>query len=223
MDLSMAMGLDPANSSKDETAVTNIERLQRPDLVEELLEISKYYGANLIEEKPKAWIGVDPGKKGGIVAISDNGIIGKWVVPLLGDNVDSVGIWNILSELKDKFNCTLILEDVHSLFGMSASTNFSMGHTLGILDGIIAVSKIRLSRVAPKTWQKLIWENNDMVYKPIKTDQKKPSVDTKATSINSALRLFPNTDFRATTRSKNSHDGMCDACCLAEYGRRINL
>lgn len=172
---------------------------------------------------PKAYIGVDPGKKGGIVAITQNGIIGKWVIPLLGDNVDGNGIWTILSALKEKYNCTLILEDVHSLFGMSASTNFSMGHTLGILDGIIAVSKIRLIRVSPKTWQKSIWENNDMVYKPIKPEQKKPSVDTKATSINAAYRLYPNADFRATTRSKNPWDGITDACCLSEYGRRNNL
>jgi len=185
--------------------------------------INKAFDKALWGEKQPMWIGVDPGKKGGIVAISNQGIVGKWVIPLIGDNVDAEGIWIILNGLKEKHNPTLILEDVHSLFGMSASTNFSMGHTLGILDGIIAVSKIKLSRVAPKTWQKEIWENNDMEYKPIKPEQKKASVDTKLTSMKAAHRLYPNADFRATTRSKNDWDGITDAVCLAEYGRRKNL
>ena len=173
--------------------------------------------------KQQLYIGIDPGKKGGIVAISNQGMVGKWIIPLIGDNVDAEAIWVILNGLKERYNPTLILEDVHSLFGMSASTNFSMGHTLGILDGIIAVAKVKLSRVAPKTWQKEIWENNDMEYKPIKSDQKKPSIDTKLTSMKAAHRLYPNEDFRATTRSKNDWDGLTDACCLAEYGRRKNL
>lgn len=175
------------------------------------------------EAGAKIWIGVDPGKKGAIVAVASNGMVGKWPVPLIQDDVDAVGIWNILNDLKSRYDLTLILEDVHSLFGMSAATNFSMGHTLGILDGIIAASKIRLIRVPPKTWQKEIWEKNDMQYKPLKDEQRKPSVDTKATSMKAARRLFPEADLRATARSRNDSDGICDSACLAEYGRRKNL
>lgn len=171
----------------------------------------------------KAYIGIDPGKQGGIVAIGPRGIIGKWIIPLIGDSVDANEIWTILKTLKESYDLTLVLEDVHSLFGMSAATNFSMGHTLGILDGIIAISKIRLIRTPPKTWQKEIWQKDDMQYKPLKAEQKKPSVDTKLTSMKAAMRLFPGADFRKSNRATNPHDGICDACCLAEYGRRKNL
>jgi|GEM_PF-472215 len=175
------------------------------------------------QNKTKCYIGVDPGKKGGIVAITENGLVGKWTMPLLGDDIDAQGIWDILAELKSQYEITLVLEDVHSLFGMSAATNFSMGHTLGIILGIIVTSKIKLIRVAPKTWQKEIWNASDMEYKPMVEGKKKASIDTKLTSMKAAHRLFPNADFRATTRSKNDHDGITDSVCLAEYARRKNL
>ena len=193
------------------------------DLLKRLQEQGLMYYDGQDITKTKIWVGVDPGKKGGIVAISDNGIVGKWVMPLLGDDIDAQGIWDILAELKTKHDITLVLEEVHSLFGMSASTNFSMGHTLGIILGIIVTSKIKLIRIAPKTWQKEVWNTSDMEYKPIKEGQKKASVDTKLTSMKAAHRLFPTADFRATTRSKNDHDGITDSVCLAEYARRKNL
>jgi len=98
-----------------------------------------------------------------------------------------------------------------------------MGHTLGLILGIVISSKIRLIRVQPKAWQKAIWITSEIEYLPIKPDQTKPLVNTKLTSIKAALRLFPNTDFRKSDRSINPHDGICDACCMAEYGRRSNL
>lgn len=172
---------------------------------------------------PKVFVGIDPGKAGGIVAMTDAKIVGKWPMPLIGKDVDAVGLWTILDEIKQNYNPTLILEEVHSLHKMSASTNFSMGHTLGLILGIVIASKIRLIRVQPKAWQKEIWLNSEIEYLPIKPDQVKPSVNTKLTSIKAALRLFPNADFRKSARATNPHDGICDACCMAEYGRRNNL
>jgi len=197
--------------------------VQYPELIKEMQTVAKFYATNINTEKQKAYVGVDPGKKGAIVAIGEKGIIGKWVIPLLGDDVDAQGVWNILAGLKENYDLVLILEEVHSLFGMSAATNFSMGHTLGILLGIIVTSKIKLIRVNPKAWQKEIWQTSEIQYKPMKPDQKKASIDTKLTSMKAAHRLFPDADFRATSRSKNDHDGICDSVCLAEYGRRKNL
>lgn len=206
------------------------EYLARPkdevnmQFVEEMLEVSKYYGNNLIKEKTKLWIGIDPGKSGAIVAVdSDGRIIGKDVIPLLGTDVDAKGIYEILKRYSNEYDITVILEEVHSLHKMAAATNFSMGHTLGIILGIVIASSLRLIRVQPKAWQKEVWITSEIEYLPKKPDQKNASINTKLTSMKAAHRLFPNEDFRKSARSTNDHDGITDSVLLAEYGRRKNL
>lgn len=173
--------------------------------------------------KRKLWVGIDPGKAGGIVAITEREIVGKWVMPLLGTDVDAQGLWDILDGLKKDYDLTLILEEVHSLHKMAAATNFSMGHTLGLILGIVISSKIRLIRVQPKAWQKATWITSEIEYLPKKPDQAKPSINTKLTSMKAAHRLFPNEDFRKSIKATNPHDGLCDAVLMAEYGRQNNL
>lgn len=170
------------------------------------------------------WVAIDPGKDGAIVAIDTEGtIISKNVIPKIGDDIDATELCDMLLHLNHHYKPTVVLEDVHSLFGMAAATNFSMGHTLGIIEGVIAVAKIKKVKVAPKTWQKEIWHKDDMEYKAIKEGQKKASVDTKQTSMKAAHRLFPGEDFRKSARSRVAHDGICDAVLMAEFGRRKNL
>lgn len=47
--------------------------------------------------------------------------------------------------------------------------------------------------------------------------QEQPKVDTKATSLLAAKRLFPEETFLATTRSKVPHDGIVDAVLIGLY------
>lgn len=44
--------------------------------------------------------------------------------------------------------------------------------------------------------------------------------DTKAASALVAQRLRPDVDWRASPRCRKPHDGLTDAFCIAEYGRR---
>lgn len=200
-----------------------VRRVQSPELVREMLRFAEHYGTSITGETQKVWVGVDPGKSGGIVALTDKGIIGKWTIPLIGDDVDPVGIWEILHNLHDNYHATVILEEVHSLHKMAAKTNFSMGHTLGIILGVIVSLRMRLIRTQPKAWQKEVWITSEIEYQPIKPGQKRPSVDTKLTSLKAAHRLFPGEDFRKSARAKVPHDGIIDAVCMAEFGRRKNL
>jgi hypothetical protein len=41
--------------------------------------------------------------------------------------------------------------------------------------------------------------------------------------MNAAKRLFPNIDFRRTTKCKNLDDNKVDATLMCEYARRKNL
>src|SRR5690554_174431 len=164
----------------------------------------------------KTYIGIDPGAKGGIVALRGNEIIMSIATPEKGGDMD---VEAILFEVTRYPDAIIIIEDVHSIFGSSAKANFSFGRNVGQLNAILQLSGLRYHYVPPKTWQKEIWTNVDKLYKPKKPNQKNASVDTKKTSLNTALRLFPGHDFRKSERSKIPHDGIVDASLIAEYGR----
>lgn len=211
---------------------------------------SAYYGHNIMEETPEGkanmdkifnkdlltelvnynpmeliYLGIDPGKNGGIIALLNNEIIGKWIIPLIGDKVDLNALYLIFNTLKSKYRITVILEEVHSVYGSSAESNWVFGFVCGAIEAIVISNGLRLNKIQPKEWQAEIWQNGDKVYKPKKPDQKKASIDTKGTSLNAAKRLFPGFDFRKSDSKqvKNDHDGLIDAALLAEMGRRKNL
>jgi len=174
-------------------------------------------------QKVILYIGIDPGKSGGIVAVSNGGtVIAKQSMPLLGDSLDVLAIYDLFTSLMVNYNPVVVLEDVHSIFGSSASSNFTFGYVCGAIEAIVLCQRMKLIKVQPKEWQKTAWVNSDIVYKPKKADQKKASIDTKATSLSAATRLFPNLDLRKGERSKIAHDGIVDALLMAEVGRRLN-
>lgn len=175
--------------------------------------------------KEKLWIGIDPGKSGGIVGLDTHSGFIKSIIPVIGDDVDIHALYAFFTPLKEKYNCTLILEDVHSMFKMSAGSNFTFGFVCGAIEAIVIAHGFKLIKVPPKTWQKELWQNSDKQYKPLEKGQKNPSINTKLTSLICAKRLFPAFDFRKSDsiRVKNDHDGIIDGCLIAEYGRRKNL
>lgn len=171
----------------------------------------------------KVYVGIDPGKSGAISFVNPEGLLEKWGIPIAGKDIDANELYRILKDISERYSPVVILEDVHSLFGMSAASNFSFGFVCGMIRAMVIANTIPFHMVAPKTWQKLIWVNDDKVYKPKKPTQKNPSVDTKATSLKAATRIFPHFDLTKNERSKVPHDGIVDAVLLSEYGRRLNL
>lgn len=187
-----------------------------PGLIEEMANYTP-------KEKPKAIVSIDPGKNGGIVCMVNEQLIRKWIIPISGDDIDIRTLYGIIADLISQYRVTLILEDVHSIFGTSAASNFAFGFVCGVIEAIVVSQNVRLIKVQPKAWQKVVWTNSDMQYKPKKPEQKKASIDTKATSLMAAKRLFPNDDFRKSERAKIAHDGLIDAACMCYYAQRLNL
>ena len=125
-------------------------------------------------------------------------------------------------------NLVCVIEDVHAIGNSAAKSTFTFGFNKGYLVGLLAANKIPYVLVQPKTWQKEMWLNSDMVvnYKKVTIKGKevtKKEVDTKNTSINAAKRLFPQIDFRKSERCKNLDDNKVDATLMSEYARRKNL
>lgn len=165
------------------------------------------------------YVGVDIGVNGGISVINTEGELSLFTIPKVKTKVDYSKLISIFDgivrdghrELVTVYCC---LEDVHSIYGMSAKSNFNFGFIKGFKVSQAISHNFIYELVPPKTWQKEIWTNSDKVYKGNKR------IDTKATSLLAAKRLFPKEAFLATARSSKPHDGLVDAALIAEYSRR---
>jgi hypothetical protein len=161
------------------------------------------------------YIGIDPGKDGAIVAITEKGIE-KIMIPLIGKEIDLHKLnYEIkrLSILGDGGH--FVLENVHTLPIMSAKSNFTFGSVFGMLQALLVANDCKFTLVTPKEWQKEMWQG---VPKQLKVGKKQ--VDTKAMSLLAANRLFPHLDLTKSERASKAHDGIVDALLMAEYCKR---
>lgn len=151
----------------------------------------------------------DPGKYGAL-AISDysKGLpfapIQMFKMPLLKNGKD----YDIraVKEIFDMDYDFVIMEDVHSVFGSSAKSNFVFGFGVGMLRGMAEITNRPYILTNPKAWQKVAWEGISKV--------KDPKLNSQA----AAHRLFPHINFVPTARSTNVHDGFIDAALIGYYG-----
>ena len=168
----------------------------------------------------KISIGIDPGKTGFITIIHGNDSPMYIAIPLVAKQLDLSSLAVIFYDLHKTNNIIhCVLEDVHAMFGSSAKSTFTFGYVCGVIEALLVANRIPYTKVAPKKWQKQMWEGIPLIKKP-STSGKTHVTDTKAMSLLAAKRLFPNEDLRATIRSKNPHDGKIDSLLLAEYCRR---
>lgn len=155
--------------------------------------------------KYRYYIGIDPGKTGGIAVIdSSTGELHAYDIPRLGSEIDPRGILEIYQKYTSEPHL-FALEDVHALGGIAASSNWSLAHSLGIKEAMLYAANASFIKVAPKKWQSIAWQG---VPVKRKTNGK---TDTKATSFIAAARLFPNHKFL------KSKDGQIDAALMAKY------
>lgn len=172
----------------------------------------------------KIYMGIDPGGKG-VVAVQKNGVFSHFFI---ADN-DLYQLSEIIAKIRqESANIVCVMEEVHAIFGSSAKSTFSFGEIFGQLQALLAANHIPFVLIQPKEWQKEMWINADMVYTyktvSVKGESRpKKQVNTKATSINAAKRLFPTMDFRKSERCKNIDDNKVDATLMCEYARRKNL
>jgi len=147
------------------------------------------------------YIGIDIGANGAIACLGD----GSLFYDTLKD-----GRW--ISYLAKHKNAVVAIEDLHSIYGASAKSNFQFGLNNGYVIGVLETLKIEYIKVAPKKWQKEMWKDIEPV-------RNKGKVDTKATSLLAARLMYPNEQFLASSRSSVAHDGIVDAILIAHYAQ----
>lgn len=160
----------------------------------------------------KTYIGLDPGSDGFLCAMTEERFD---FISFKDENPHKIA--DYLRHAKESGEVTACMEDVHSVFGSSAKSNFNFGFNTGIVTGLLIALRIPYVKVAPKDWQKEVWVRED------KVRDSKGKTDTKKTSMNAARRLFPDIDLRKSLRCTVPHDGKCDSLLICEYARRKNL
>jgi hypothetical protein len=166
------------------------------------------------------YIGIDVGLNGAISIINDDKSVKFFIMPTLGKTKKQIDLQKLIEIMQEHKNSCCVIEDVHAIHGCSAGSTFAFAKACMAVEAVCAFLKIPYKLVAPKTWQKEMHEGIPKMYKPLKKNQKKPSIDAKEMSKMAYNRLFPNLDARASDRCKNQHDGVIDSVLIAEYCRR---
>jgi hypothetical protein len=165
-------------------------------------------------------IGCDNGLDGGVVALRGDGtVLLKMVTPTLGvvgkgkREFDDAAMHRMLNDIvthAEEARVALPIvfqEKAQAMPGQGVSSMFSVGKGYGLWRGICVGLGLPREEVHPRTWQAVMLAGLD-------------KTDTKRASAIAAIRYQPSVDWRATPRCKKPHDGLTDAYCIAEYGRR---
>ena len=154
-------------------------------------------------------IGIDCGLSGAITVIEKSKIIEKIVMPVIKitKTKHDYDIPAIITFLNNYPEANIIIEKTQALPGKGVVQMFKLGRGYGIIIGIVAALKYPYFLVHPKTWQ-------TKMFRDVNKD------NTKLASIYVAKRLFPNENFKATSRCKKDHDGLTDSALIAYYGEQ---
>ena len=146
--------------------------------------------------------GIDPGSNGAICVLDRTDSTYIAFCDLKKSTTYNVAIW-----LFDQKVTYIWIEDIHSLYGMSAKSNFNFGKNLGVVTTISEIiskgdnSKIRT--VTPKIWQQYIG-----------VTEKGKHIKKNVADI--AKKLYPNVEIHG--KRGGLLDGRSDACMVAYYG-----
>lgn len=146
----------------------------------------------------RAWLGIDPGKRGAAALITSDGTAEAVNYP--GDVSQAA---DILRGWKSVYTVELAaLERVHSMPGQGVKGVFSFGENFGAWQGILSAFGIPYELVAPQQWQRGL---------VLPSDGSTP----KERALTVARRLYPGLDLH-----RKSDDGKADALLLATWAKR---
>jgi len=154
------------------------------------------------------WVGIDPGKCGGIASIDEKGELCIQVMP----DMHTVDCYfkDHASRIKHTF-----IEKCQPFGHEGRKSLFSFAEHYGILQGILIANAIPHTSVPVREWQKHMF----MGIKPTLCGKKR---NPKDRALEAANRVFAkkNVFWLASSRCRKPHDGMVDSSLIAEFCRR---
>lgn len=146
--------------------------------------------------------GIDPGSKGAICVMDTQNPAYIASLYLIKESAYTIAKW-----LHEQSVDQIWIEDVHSIFGVSAKSNFSFGKNVGIVSAVsLIIVKGQISRVhliAPKVWQKYAG-----------VTQKGKFIKTQVAEL--VTDKYPGVQIR--NERGTLLDGVADAAMIAHYG-----
>lgn len=141
------------------------------------------------------FIGIDPGKKGGIAYIDLSGNTET-------EPYSDIELIKMCMEAR-YHDCICCLEKVGAMPGQGVVSMFTFGQSVGYIKGVLEAFGIPYQEISPQKWKKEFGLTSD-----------------KVASAEVCRKLFPDIELLATPRCKKPHDGMAEALLMAEYARR---
>ena len=153
-----------------------------------------------MNEKVRAWVGIDPGKSGAMAVIWNDETLQPTLIEYTGPLCYKTSFCDILrTELR------VVVERLFARPGKlsSAKANFELGRCMGELETMLSMCGIPFQEVTPQAWQKEFGISGD-----------------KQTHVDCAKRLFPGVSLKRSDKCVKDFDGFADALLMAEYARR---
>lgn len=154
----------------------------------------------------KAYLGIDPGKGGGLAWIEGGTVE---AIPMPETKLEIVNL--LRRKLRPSVPTFAVLEKVHSSPQMGVASAFTFGGSFHSLEMLLVVLNIPYDLVPPKTWQKGV-----MLSYPAKA---KDSVK-KELGWKRAQALFPQYFAQFGPKTKGVQLAVSDALMMAEFAKR---
>ncbi len=147
-------------------------------------------------------VGIDPGMHGGLAALGETCV--AMPMPTIGKELDvyTIAVW-----LRQQEPSLVVIEQVSAMPGNGVAGMFRFGMHYGMLHGIVQTLWIPFRLVRPQAWKKLILAGTD---------------HGKTAAIEHVTRAYPDIELMPG-RCRKPHDGIADAVCIAEWGRRWHV
>ncbi len=151
-----------------------------------------------------AFLGIDPGLKGGWAVLSD-GSVSASPLPLAGKDIDLAALASAWRGVD-----VACLEKVGPMPKQGVCSVWTFGAGWGGIRGVLAGLGIGVELVTPQRWKRTILDG------AAKGD------DAKASTIAWARRVYPSVGL-VLPGCRVAHDGMADALAIATYAQRTYL
>jgi hypothetical protein len=148
-------------------------------------------------------LGIDPGIKGGLALLDDQGrIVMLHVMPTRDRDVDPSGLAALLWMHWPSIYLAAV-ERVHAMPGQGVSSTFRFGRGLGTVLGVLGAMNIRIDQPTPQRWKK------DVLGDRFDHATKEGTMAWVAEAFPSAQVVLP--------RCRKPHSGLCDALAISSW------
>jgi crossover junction endodeoxyribonuclease RuvC len=151
-----------------------------------------------------AVIGIDPGKKGALAAMTCDGGVTFLAMPIVGKDIDLAEVADWIRAQKVSYErVVVVIEKVGAMPGQGVTSMFSFGFVTGAMYGICAALRLPVHVPTPQAWKKIVLAGTNK---------------SKTAAVEYVQRVYPGMKITATERGRIPSDGIADAICIAKYG-----